>query len=814
MADPKDFQFAILGQDESGPAWDSVERRSTKGNAALQKGADATRSRLQKVLGPARELAPSLDRGLKQLEKLHKVSKLVGHAFKPSGAAYRSPVQAATEIARARTSGGAAKLAATIARSGGGPVTATAETGGGGRRGGFSLPSFRTDGAASEAEAVAGRAALGEGAAAAGEAAGAAEVGAGAAAAGEAAGAAGLALGGLATGIGALVVAAVAGRTILTIAEAKFASTYARSAQEIGRTSDLLGVDSDRLQRWRGSAERAGLDPKAADSAIGDVGMTLHNLSYGQGDPVQANLLRRLGVAIPKPGEKVDPDAALKQISDALAKVQDPYTRQNIASQLGVTSLLPMLSKGSGAIEQSMATYDKSGAAFTHDQVAKGTSYAESLTDFKQAGQGLGKRAAMLAMADSQDYVRGTTDAEIKLGAAADSAAGSLMDFAKMAGKVLLGGDAQAADMDHAQPLPGAPGRPGQPGAPGRPGEPAAPGGPGEPGRAAHPAEPGRPGRPGEPGRPGQPGAAAPPAPPHIEDPRLAPAFNHERTLADDIGGFIAGLFHQGPKAVKPPAPVKAPQPQQPSRPWAGVAPEIQGDIEAASRRYGLDPDLMRRFAARESGFNPRAHAGTSSAAGLFQFTEQTWLQALKKHGAELGYAGQANSIVERGGHYSVQGGRDAQRAVLGMRYDPRLNAMLGAAYTSDNAAYLRNRTGHEATGGELYAAHFLGPRGAADFINADANDPHGDASAYFGEAARKNHSVFYGERDRHRTLEEVMGGFDRTAGQEIAAPAQPAEVHVIFQGLPPGARVVTNSPQGAPALKVISTSPLGRSSS
>ena len=66
-----------------------------------------------------------------------------------------------------------------------------------------------------------------------------------------------------------------------------------------------------------------------------------------------------------------------------------------------------------------------------------------------------------------------------------------------------------------------------------------------------------------------------------------------------------------------------------------------QGGVEAAIRRAsastGVDFDFLMKTAQRESAMNPAARARTSSAAGLFQFIEQTWLATLKQHGGKHG---------------------------------------------------------------------------------------------------------------------------------------------------------------------------------
>src|SRR5665213_3892023 len=89
----------------------------------------------------------------------------------------------------------------------------------------------------------------------------------------------------------------------------------------------------------------------------------------------------------------------------------------------------------------------------------------------------------------------------------------------------------------------------------------------------------------------------------------------------------------------------------------------VEAAIERASQATGVDFSFLLGTAKRESGYNPSAHARTSSAAGLFQFVDQTWLATLKKHGSKYGYARYAD-LIGRGsdGRYYVSGS-DARQA-------------------------------------------------------------------------------------------------------------------------------------------------------
>src|SRR6185503_19622508 len=87
----------------------------------------------------------------------------------------------------------------------------------------------------------------------------------------------------------------------------------------------------------------------------------------------------------------------------------------------------------------------------------------------------------------------------------------------------------------------------------------------------------------------------------------------------------------------------------------SGLRGRVSSAIQLASARTGVDFSYLFNQARIESGLNPNARARTSSATGLFQFIDQTWLGTVKQHGAEhgLGWAAQA---IRRGadGRYYV----------------------------------------------------------------------------------------------------------------------------------------------------------------
>jgi len=163
--------------------------------------------------------------------------------------------------------------------------------------------------------------------------------------------------------------------------------------------------------------------------------------------------------------------------------------------------------------------------------------------------------------------------------------------------------------------------------------------------------------------------------------------------------------------------------------------------------------EYLQRLAEIESGGDPGAQAATSSAAGLFQFVESTWLATMAKHGQSLGLG---PYFDERGRPINAQ----ARQAILDLRFDPEVATLAARALTADNYAALANTLGREPTPGELYAAHFAGVGGAKRLINAAEAGDNQSAAAIMPQAAEANPAIFY-DGDRALTAEQVLQSFE-----------------------------------------------------
>jgi hypothetical protein len=163
----------------------------------------------------------------------------------------------------------------------------------------------------------------------------------------------------------------------------------------------------------------------------------------------------------------------------------------------------------------------------------------------------------------------------------------------------------------------------------------------------------------------------------------------------------------------------------------ADIATRVTGAIRDAARVTGAGFEYLLNTALRESNLNPSAKAKSSSATGLFQFIDQTWLGTMKQSGKALGYGKYADAITRTPQGKFVVDDPAMRREIMALRKDPTANAVMAGAFANSNAKVLNDRLGRKPTDGELYMAHFLGASGAARFIKAAEARPDAKAANY-----------------------------------------------------------------------------------
>ncbi|MFE1602531.1 lytic transglycosylase domain-containing protein [Methylobacterium sp. ID0610] len=211
-----------------------------------------------------------------------------------------------------------------------------------------------------------------------------------------------------------------------------------------------------------------------------------------------------------------------------------------------------------------------------------------------------------------------------------------------------------------------------------------------------------------------------------------------------------------------------------PSR-GAGASGPVVEAIRQGAEKTGTGFDYLLATAQRESSLDPTAKAATSSASGLFQFIEQTWLGILKQDGPALGLGAYAEAITAKPqGGYTVSD-PTARQTILDLRQDPDVASALAGALTRRNHDALVAELGREPTQGDLYAAHVLGTRGAATLIRAAQFTPARAAATDLPEAAGANRGLFYDKTGRPRGAAELYALL--SASRSVAGSAPPAAV-------------------------------------
>jgi len=174
------------------------------------------------------------------------------------------------------------------------------------------------------------------------------------------------------------------------------------------------------------------------------------------------------------------------------------------------------------------------------------------------------------------------------------------------------------------------------------------------------------------------------------------------------------------------------------------VKQNIAQAIRDASYRTGVDFKYLIATAQIESGLNPNAKARSSSATGLYQFIESTWIASYKRHRGQLGLPIKA-----------IQG-VDERQSLLDLRRDPKVAALIAAFDAAEHQAKLERVLDRPIEGADLYLAHFLGVSGASRFLKMHKMRPTLRAASLFPRAARSNRAIFHTRKGRARSLDEV----------------------------------------------------------
>ena len=233
------------------------------------------------------------------------------------------------------------------------------------------------------------------------------------------------------------------------------------------------------------------------------------------------------------------------------------------------------------------------------------------------------------------------------------------------------------------------------------------------------------------------------------------------------------------------------------------VAHQVLQAVREASARTGTDFDFMLAKAAQESGFRATAEATGSSATGLYQFIESTWLQMVRQHGRDHGLGHYARQIEARANGAAYVADPLIRQEILDLRKNPRINALMAGEFAQNNKDHLQRHVGGRVGSTELYLAHFLGAAGATTFLRGLRADPDQSGAALFPEAAAANRSVFYGADGTARSLQQVYDWAAQRMQRGLALAGDVDDVgasrhaHYVTDGVAPSR---TSAPLPGPA--------------
>jgi hypothetical protein len=178
--------------------------------------------------------------------------------------------------------------------------------------------------------------------------------------------------------------------------------------------------------------------------------------------------------------------------------------------------------------------------------------------------------------------------------------------------------------------------------------------------------------------------------------------------------------------------------------------------VVRAARATNIDPAYMMALADKESSLLPDSKNRASSAEGLFQFVESTWLEVMRRYGSKHGYAAEAEAIQVNQGR-PVVADSEQREAILNLRRDPYVSALMAGEMINTHREILAGKVARDPSFSELYTAHFLGVNGARRLLDLLGDQPDRSASDAFPQAARANRSLFFDEKDATRAQPKAL---------------------------------------------------------
>lgn len=242
--------------------------------------------------------------------------------------------------------------------------------------------------------------------------------------------------------------------------------------------------------------------------------------------------------------------------------------------------------------------------------------------------------------------------------------------------------------------------------------------------------------------------------------------------------------------------------------------------IKKASKDSGIPLMVTLAMIAKESSFNPQAENAGSGAMGWLQFLPDTFYERIYKDVQKIKTDNPqtikllqgAKELVKRERIETQVGGKtkitlkyapasDAAREKLKiLAQNPEINLRLGMELALVSLRKLqmdlydiraKGAACYELTPADLYAAHFAGPKAAANIIRDAHMERNHGVKQHFGQSARSNktnQALLLNERGEHVTAAQLMQQFSKTMANStplaINCPVTPPPPPKTIEGL------------------------------
>ncbi|PCJ02649.1 MAG: hypothetical protein COB14_01435 [Alphaproteobacteria bacterium] len=203
--------------------------------------------------------------------------------------------------------------------------------------------------------------------------------------------------------------------------------------------------------------------------------------------------------------------------------------------------------------------------------------------------------------------------------------------------------------------------------------------------------------------------------------------------------------------------------------------PSLINDIYDASITTQTDFELLLITAMIESDLGRVTKSSTSSARGIFQYIEPTWLILIKRYGVRIGKKTYADTIEINTESYLPEMIRHSQftkKDVLDLRNNTKIASLIKAYQLKDEAKIVaKYKAGQRINATDHYIVHMLGLSQARTFYallrNESSNILTNLNNKGFKEAIRLNPTFFYSAQNKALGATEAYTQFHRKVSQQ-----------------------------------------------